>query len=168
VSRPDLGRFKDAQARTEDGHSAALAEIRSGAKRGHWIWYVFPQLARLGRSSQSTFYGISGIEEAIAYLQDPLLRARLVSSAAAVAERLRSGQSLSSVMGSRIDALKLVSSLTLFGSVAATLRATEGGETYRDLAETAEAVLGAAGSEGYRRCSFTLDRLAGGLRPNEP
>jgi uncharacterized protein (DUF1810 family) len=165
VSSPVLQRFKDAQARTEDGYSPALAEIRSGGKRGHWIWYIFPQLTGLGRSPQSTFYGISGVEEAMAYLRDPLLRARLAAAVAAVAERQRTGQSLSSVMGSRIDALKLISSLTLFGSVAATLDATEADEVNRDVAETIEAVLEAAESEGYRRCSFTLDRLAAASRP---
>jgi uncharacterized protein (DUF1810 family) len=165
MTKPDLQRFKDAQARTADGYPAALAEIQSGAKRGHWIWYIFPQLAGLGHSPQSSFYGISGVEEAMAYLRDPLLRARLVSLVAAVAERQQAGQSLSSVMGSRIDALKFISSLTLFGSIAATLHASEGDEAYRGVAKTLEAVLESAESEGFRRCSFTLDRLAPGLRP---
>ena len=60
-----LDRFIDAQDRPHGGYADALAEIRSGAKTGHWIWYVFPQLYGLGTSSQSRAYGVRGVAEAI-------------------------------------------------------------------------------------------------------
>ena len=70
-----LDRFHDAQADAYSGYQAALAEIRSGRKRSHWIWYVFPQLAGLGRSGAAQHFAIQGIEEACEYLRDPVLRA---------------------------------------------------------------------------------------------
>ncbi len=70
----DLDRFVDAQ---EMVYNMALSEIRNGKKRGHWIWYVFPQIKGLGHSYNSEYYGISGIEEANAYLEHPLLGKRL-------------------------------------------------------------------------------------------
>ena len=70
----DLGRFHDAQ---KDHYAAALAEIRAGRMYTNWIWYVFPQLRGLGRSTMSIFYGIDGIGEAQAYWADDVLRGRL-------------------------------------------------------------------------------------------
>ena len=67
----DLNRFLSAQRRD---YAAALREIRSGRKRSHWIWYIFPQVAGLGMSSTSQFYAISGLDEARAYLSEPTLR----------------------------------------------------------------------------------------------
>ena len=64
-----LDRFVAAQNRPHEGYADALAEIRAGAKQGHWIWYVFPQLYGLGTSSQSRAYGIGGVAEATEYLQ---------------------------------------------------------------------------------------------------
>ena len=74
----DLNRFLSAQRRD---YAAALREIRSGRKRSHWIWYIFPQVAGLGMSSTSQFYAISGLDEARAYLSEPTLRAHLLESA---------------------------------------------------------------------------------------
>ena len=71
----DLSRFLKAQERD---YKTALAEIRSGRKRSHWIWYIFPQLKGLGFSSISEYYGIDGINEARAYMKDPVLSARLI------------------------------------------------------------------------------------------
>jgi uncharacterized protein (DUF1810 family) len=68
-----LQRFKDAQDRPPSGFDAALAEMRAGAKRSHWIWYVFPQLAGLGSSAASLTYGLDGRAEAEEYLRDPVL-----------------------------------------------------------------------------------------------
>lgn len=104
----DLQRFKDAQ---EGDYAGALAEIRAGRKTTHWIWYVFPQLKGLGRSFMCDIYGIRGIEEANAYLADPILRARLVEISHALLEL--DGNDPVAVMG-RIDALKLRSCMTLF------------------------------------------------------
>ncbi|MFI5035304.1 MAG: DUF1810 domain-containing protein [Acidimicrobiales bacterium] len=72
----DLERFVTAQERG-GGYARALTELRDGAKRGHWIWWVFPQLAGLGRSETSRYYGIASLEEARAYLAHPVLGPRL-------------------------------------------------------------------------------------------
>ena len=61
----DLRRFVDAQ---RDSYDTALAELRAGAKRSHWMWFVFPQVAGLGRSSTAQFYALSGLAEAQAYV----------------------------------------------------------------------------------------------------
>ena len=126
MTAPDssLDRFRRAQEGPVAGFESALQEIRSGGKRGHWIWYVFPQLAGLGSSPMSLAYGIADAAEAEAYLRDPVLGQRLVAIAGAVAEQVRSGASLQQVLGSEIDVLKLVSSLTLFGSIAKNVSAT--------------------------------------------
>jgi uncharacterized protein (DUF1810 family) len=155
----DLKRFTEAQRETNAGFEAALAEIRSGQKRSHWIWYIFPELAGLGSSSLSQMYAIHGAEEAAEYLKDPVLSQRLLSITSAVVERLSSGVPLATLMGSRVDATKLMSSLTLFGRVAAELQKSQPHETFAALAGAAEAVLKAGESEGYERCRFTLARI---------
>jgi uncharacterized protein (DUF1810 family) len=155
----NLQRFKDAQSQRGSGFESALAEMQSGRKRGHWIWYVFPQLAGLGQSAMSQTYGIDGLTEAEAYLRDPLLRRRLLTITLAVAEQLRRGLSLESLMNSSIDATKLVSSMTLFEHVAKRLQATERLDDAASLARVAEEVLSKADAEGYPRCAFTLGRL---------
>lgn len=104
----DLGRFKAAQ---EWDYQQALSEIRAGRKRSHWIWYIFPQLQGLGRSSMCARYGIKGMGEAEAYLSDEVLRARLIEISQALLEL--NAQDPVAVMG-HIDALKLRSCMTLF------------------------------------------------------
>jgi uncharacterized protein (DUF1810 family) len=150
----DLERFKAAQ-RGERGHAAALAEIRAGGKRSHWIWYVFPQLAGLGGSPMARAYGLDGREEAAAYARDAELRGRLLEIARAVAEQLRARTppALEAVMGSRIDALKLISSMTLFAAVARDLAAVE--PECGALAEVAEEILARGAAEGFPPCAFT-------------
>ena len=155
-----LERFKRAQDQAHSGFATALAELRAGRKTGHWIWYVFPQLSGLGKSDVSQTYGIADVTEATEYLRDPVLRGRLLSAATTVGERHRAGVSLASLMGASIDVLKLVSSLTLFGSIASRLHATEANDEYRRLADVAEEILAAAESEGYPRCRYTLGSLA--------
>jgi uncharacterized protein (DUF1810 family) len=104
----DLQRFTEAQAATYD---RALAELRQGRKTGHWIWFVFPQLAGLGHSATSQYYAIGSLAEARAYLGHPVLGARLRECAAVVAAT--EGRSAIDIFGP-IDALKLRSSMTLF------------------------------------------------------
>lgn len=105
-----LQRFVDAQAR--DGiYEQALSELRSGRKRGHWIWFVFPQIAGLGSSEMSRRYAIGSPGEAAAYLAHPLLGGRLVECAQALLAL--SGSNPAAVMG-KLDAVKLRSSMTLF------------------------------------------------------
>lgn len=105
----DLQRFVDAQDGVVEG---ALAELRAGAKRGHWMWFVFPQMRGLGRSGMADFYGISGMEEARAYLAHPLLRPRLRQCVAAVLGH--AGERTAEAMLGAVDAAKLRSCLTLF------------------------------------------------------
>src|SRR5437879_11177144 len=109
-----LERFHEAQARHWAGYDTALAEIRAGGKRNHWIWYIFPQIEGLGRSSTARAYAIQDLGEACDYLRDPILFARYEEILAAVGEQLTRRIRLEDLMGGRIDALKLVSSLTLF------------------------------------------------------
>jgi len=105
---PDLTRFLDAQDGT---YATALAELRAGAKRTHWIWFVFPQLRGLGRSATAEHFGIVSLAEAQAYLAHPVLGARLLEcSQALIAHRGRSARDILGVP----DDLKVRSSMTLF------------------------------------------------------
>jgi uncharacterized protein (DUF1810 family) len=107
----DLARFVAAQAADYD---QALAEIRAGRKRSHWIWYVFPQIDGLGFSSMSKRYAIKSVDEARAYLAHPVLGKRLVEicEAALAVE----GKSAHDIFGAPDD-MKLKSCATLFSSV---------------------------------------------------
>lgn len=149
----DLDRFKRAQE-GPGGFATALAEVEAGRKRSHWIWYIFPQLAGLGRSSTAIRYGLQGVEEASAYLGDPVLHDRLRRVTTAILGHLERdpAPALPDLMGSEIDALKLVSSMTLFREVAR--RAGD-----QDLAAEADSVLRVAKSQGYPECDFTLRQL---------
>src|SRR4051812_29626739 len=113
-----LERFHQAQAGRSAGYEAALAEIRHGQKRSHWIWYIFPQIQGLGRSSTARAYALRDLDEACDYLRDPILSARYQQISGAVNQQVTRGISLEHLMGSRIDALKLVSSVTLFRAAA--------------------------------------------------
>jgi len=104
----NLERFVSAQERD---HATALAELRAGEKRLHWMWYVFPQLRGLGKSDKAQFYGIGSLEEARAYLGHPILGRRLRECVGALLE-LRT-KDPAEIFGD-VDAQKLRSSLTLF------------------------------------------------------
>jgi uncharacterized protein (DUF1810 family) len=164
----NLDRFRQAQDSRPSGFREALRELQAGRKTSHWIWYVFPQLAGLGSSPMAVRFGIEGAEEAAAYLRDPLLLDRLVAAAGAVRTQLSPsggrGARLDAIMGSQIDALKLVSSMTLFRQVAAGLLAAEPRQPWTALVEHADAILSAAMAEGYDRCAFTERQLGIGLR----
>ncbi|MEK4035606.1 DUF1810 domain-containing protein [Methylocystis sp. IM3] len=108
----NLQRFVDAQA---GAYPRALAELRAGRKTSHWIWYVFPQLRGLGFSEASQFYGLSGIEEAQAYLAHATLGPRLRACVGAMLAGV--GNAAEAVLGPT-DALKFRSSMTLFGRAA--------------------------------------------------
>ncbi|WP_263091294.1 DUF1810 domain-containing protein [Curtobacterium sp. RIT-PI-V] len=108
----DLDRF----VRAQDGvHDDALAELRRGRKTSHWMWFVFPQLAGLGRSATAERYGVRGLTEARAYLAHPVLGDRLRTAAAVVAAA--PALSAEALLGGT-DALKLRSSMTLFARAA--------------------------------------------------
>lgn len=107
----DLDRFVSAQG---DVYEQALAELRRGQKRSHWIWYIFPQFEGLGVSSTSHLYAIKSTAEAVAYLNHPILGQRLTECAEAVL--LVEGRSAAEIFGFPDD-VKLKSSATLFASV---------------------------------------------------
>ena len=104
----ELERFVAAQAGVYNG---VLDELRRGRKTGHWIWYIFPQIAGLGYSVMSQRFAIASLDEARAYLDHPVLGARLRECAEVLLGI--EGQSAEAILGS-IDALKLRSSMTLF------------------------------------------------------
>ena len=110
------GLHRFVQAQDAGGtYDAALRELRAGRKTSHWMWFVFPQLAGLGRSATARHYAISGADEARAYLDHPVLGPRLLACA-----RVLSGlpaRDPVAVLGS-VDAQKLRSSMTLFAAVA--------------------------------------------------
>ncbi|MGN6333829.1 MAG: DUF1810 domain-containing protein [Motilibacteraceae bacterium] len=109
----DLQRFLDAQ---DDGtYADALAELRAGRKRSHWMWFVFPQLRGLGHSPTSVHFGITGLPEAAAYLAHPVLGPRLLECCRALLDL--PAHDPEAVLGP-VDALKLRSSMTLFAAAA--------------------------------------------------
>jgi uncharacterized protein (DUF1810 family) len=157
-----LERFHEAQARPWAGYDTALAEIRAGGKRSHWIWYIFPQIEDLGRSSTARAYALRDLDEACAYLRDPILRARYEEIVAAVSEQLVRGIRVEDLMGGRTDALKLVSSLTLFRAAADQLARED--PTFASLTERLAALLGQTSGQGYPACDFTLARITTPIR----
>ncbi len=111
-----LDRFLKAQ---EKSYAGALAELQAGAKRGHWIWWVLPQMRGLGASEQAVFYGLADKAEAAAYLAHPVLGACYRASIAVIHRHLCEGRVAPlTLMGREIDVLRLRSSLELFLSVA--------------------------------------------------
>jgi uncharacterized protein (DUF1810 family) len=108
----NLRRFIDAQKSVIE---TVLNELRSGHKRGHWIWFIFPQLRGLGHSVDSEFYGISGLAEAVAYLRHPVLGVHLKECTQAV--NAIEDRTAGNIFG-EIDAMKFRSSMTLFAETA--------------------------------------------------
>ena len=142
----DLKRYLSAQ-NTGVTYERALAELRGGRKRSHWIWFVLPQLQGLGRSAMAQRYGIDGLAEAQAYLAEPELRQRLEEVIRVVSEQLEQpGQTLEHLMGSVLDAAKTISCLTLFEAAGL---------------NSAEALLNQLG----RRCSKTQALLTAPAAP---
>jgi uncharacterized protein (DUF1810 family) len=118
--RFNLRRFVDAQAGV---YEQACAELRAGQKRSHWMWFVFPQIRGLGSSEMAVQYAISGREEARAYLDHPVLGARLRECAGIVVEL--EGKTVEEIFGYPDD-LKFHSSMTLFDEAAALFAEVEG------------------------------------------
>jgi uncharacterized protein (DUF1810 family) len=110
----DLERFVQAQD-SGGTYQRAVAELRSGRKTTHWMWFIFPQIAGLGRSATAQAYAISDLAEAQAYLAHPILGPRLIECAEIVAAQ--QGRSAEQIFGG-IDAIKLRSSMTLFAHAA--------------------------------------------------
>lgn len=110
----NLQRFVEAQAGGVYEH--ALAELLAGRKRSHWIWFIFPQHADLGRSPTAKFYGLGSLEEARAYLSHPLLAERLKECCRALLLHLPR-EPAEVILGS-VDAMKLRSSMQIFSEAA--------------------------------------------------
>ena len=107
MSKFDAKKYLSAQ---EGAYKQALAEIRSGRKTSHWIWYVFPQMKGLGYSSNSQNYGINSLNEARQYLADEVLRKRLIE----ISEAMLSQEGSAEKILGKIDAMKVRSCMTLF------------------------------------------------------
>ena len=107
----NLKRFIEAQ---EGVYPVALRELREGRKRSHWMWYIFPQLKHLGHSYNAKYYGLSGVDEAAAYLAEPVLGQRLREVTTAILN-LPTNDAYEVFGG--IDGMKLRSSMTLFDIV---------------------------------------------------
>lgn len=135
----------------DDGtvYERAMAEVRAGAKRSHWMWFVYPQIAGLGGSPMARRYAIADLVEARAYLAHPVLGPRLSEAARAAATT--PGTSAESVFGG-VDALKLRSSMTLF------LRAADGMDAAPGHPERAWAAAVA------QSCRDVLDRFFAGVK----
>ncbi len=108
----DLDRFITAQDRYDE-YNTALNEVRNGRKESHWIWFIFPQIATLGQSDNSKFYGISSLLEAKAYLENETLSARLYEITDALLEQKDTAEQ---IFGGT-DAMKVRSCMTLFDIV---------------------------------------------------
>jgi len=111
---PTLTRFLDAQ---QSSYQTALSEIKSGRKRSHWMWYIFPQIQGLGFSETSKFYAIKDLDEATDYLNHPVLGSRLLEISKELVKLKASNAT--SVFGTPDD-MKLKSSMTLFAALPAT------------------------------------------------
>jgi uncharacterized protein (DUF1810 family) len=121
----DLEKFVAAQD-ASGTYEQALAELRRGRKTTHWMWFVFPQVAGLGRSPTAQHYALSGLDEARAYLEHPVLGPRLRECCSVLLEL--EGSSPEALLGG-IDAIKLRSSMTLF------LRAEPEAQVFADVLE---------------------------------
>ena len=105
----NLERFLTAQ---NTSYEAALNEIKAGRKKGHWIWYIFPQLKDLGYSFKAKYYGIENLDEAKNYLAHPVLSRRLIEISEAVLNLSENNPVI--IMNGETDAMKLQSCMTLF------------------------------------------------------
>ena len=162
---PDpFAHFLTAQSGALSGFVTALAELESGHKSGHWIWYIFPQLAGLGHSGMAQKFAISGDVEARAYLAHPVLGPRLLAAQQVVLQQLSppASRSLIGLLGGKVDAQKLVSSCTLFGFVAQGLLPDGDAalvERARLVATACRQILAIAERQGLPPCFFTLDAM---------
>lgn len=154
-----LARFREAQADESAGVSVALAELRDGQKLSHWIWYVFPQWSGLGRSPTAKRYAIASAKEAHEFISDSALGRALAECTAALAAHCAppGTKSLEDVLGD-LDAMKVVSSLTLFTVIVA--RMPRPRPPWVDaFARSAMALLDELDRRGGTRCAVTLRAL---------
>ena len=152
VADVDLERFRDGYRRDFD---RALDEIDGGRKRSHWMWFIFPQVAGLGSSSTAAHYAIRSRKEAEAFLADPVLGDGYRRLVDAVWQQVIGGDVTIRALFGGPDDQKLVSSLTLFGSLANDL-----GDDWSATARQITELLDRADTQGLPRCSTTQRFLA--------
>ena len=111
----DLSRFVQAQDELFCDYNQALKEVRQGYKYTHWIWYIFPQLRALGHSQRAKYFGISDMDEAVRYMEHPVLSARLREISKAL--MLHKGSKTALEIFGDVDAVKVRSCMTLFDAV---------------------------------------------------
>ncbi len=131
-------------------YDEALAELRAGQKKTHWIWYIFPILAGLRASSTAARFALKGPDAALEYLQHPVLRERLSDVVTAVHTHVvTNGKNLNELMGDPVDAKKVVSCCTLFAPVAAAAKEDGLALKCKELVETATT------KQGFAPCELT-------------
>jgi uncharacterized protein (DUF1810 family) len=155
-----LHRFHDAQQGRNSGlpsFNQAYAEIQQGSKKSHWIWYILPQFKNLGASQLAQKYAIQNAQEACDYLREPKLFDNYYKIVTKILLQIQH-TSIHHVMGSSIDAQKLMSSLTLFKEIAEYLDAQQKGQfhDYKDLAKKCEQILASGANELLFPCEKTL------------
>jgi uncharacterized protein (DUF1810 family) len=158
-------RFLRAQASTSAGYDVAVGELRAGRKQGHWIWYIFPQLEGLGRSDIAERFAIESADAAARYIAHQQLGTRLLAAMQVLQLLVKPPHEidLTVLMGGRLDAQKMVSSLTLFGFVAQTMADdpdTSVAMRARAIVATSNELLQHAEQQGLARCRFTLTALS--------
>jgi uncharacterized protein (DUF1810 family) len=128
----------------------ALAELRAGKKKTHWIWYIFPILAGLRASATAARYALKGPDAALEYLQHPVLRQRLLDAVSAVHTHVVvNGKNLNELMGDPVDAKKVVSCCTLFAPVAAKANEQELAKKCQEIVDTVTT------KQGFATCELT-------------
>lgn len=149
-----LNEFSEFYTNSDRDYHRALTEIKGGRKTSHWIWYIFPQLALHGHSHMALFFGLKSLPEAELYLRDPVLGPRLVEISEVTLQRLRGGKkSLRDLMGSSIDAEKLLSCATLFSYASA---GHESHETFVELKQRCEDLLAKQDTKSDEFCRSSL------------
>jgi uncharacterized protein (DUF1810 family) len=130
--------FSDFYTESNRDYPGALQEMKRGRKTGHWIWYILPQLSSLGTSRMAKFYGLKSFHEAAAYFNDPILGPRLVEICGFILNHLKTGVHIDRLMGSSVDAVKLLTCSTLFEYVT---RSTQHANLFLQLRECCELAL---------------------------
>lgn len=137
-------------------YQQALNEIKQGEKRSHWIWYILPQLACLGSSHHAIWYGIKSFPEAKKYLEDELLGTRLIEISQEILNKLNNGSKVRVLMGSGIDAAKLLSCATLFYFVS---YKTVHENLFNNLRKQCERKLNRKDEKTIQFCEVSMERL---------
>lgn len=159
-NRYNFDHFIEAQSQKRDGLATALKQLSEGAKTSHWIWYIFPQIG-LGTSPQARRFAISSSDEAVAYLRHRNLGPAYLECLLEVAKFISDSdrpmiESLDTLFGSKIDRIKFISSITLFGEVATMYEGIYEGLQFERTAR----IWADLQARGLTPCSATLDFIS--------